>query len=213
VKNGTTTYFSKGEEIANAITHAVGGLLSLAALVLLIVFSSLYGTWWHIVSFAIFGSTMLVLYVMSTLYHSFSKPKVKELFRKFDHMSIFLLIAGTYTPFCLTILNGWLGWTIFGIVWTCAVLGIVLKAFYTGKGEVISTILYLIMGWVIIFFISPVYDQMTTTGFMFLVVGGAFYTAGVFFFVKDKIKYSHSIWHIFVIGGSTLHFFSVLTLL
>lgn len=213
MQKATTTYFSKGEEIANAITHAVGGLLSIAALVLLIVFSSLYGTAWHIISFTIFGSTMLVLYVMSTLYHSFSRPKVKDLFRKFDHMSIFLLIAGTYTPFCLTILNGWLGWTIFGIVWTCAALGIVIKAFYTGKGEVISTILYLIMGWVIIFFIAPVYDQMTTMGFIFLVVGGALYTAGVFFFVKDKIKYSHSIWHIFVIGGSTLHFFSVLTLL
>lgn len=213
MQKATTTYFSKGEEIANAITHAVGGLLSVAALVLLIVFSSLYGTAWHITSFAIFGSTLVVLYVMSTLYHSFSTPKVKELFRKFDHMSIFLLIAGTYTPFCLTILNGWLGWTIFGIVWTCAVLGIVLKAFYTGKGEVISTILYLIMGWVIVFFISPVYNQMTTIGFTFLVLGGSFYTAGVFFFVKDKIKYSHSIWHIFVIGGSTFHFFSVMTLL
>ena len=209
----TTTHFSKGEEIANAITHAIGGLLSLAALVLLIVFSSLFGNAWHITSFAIFGSTLVVLYVMSTLYHSFSKPKVKDLFRKFDHMSIFLLIAGTYTPFCLTILNGWLGWTIFGVVWGCAVLGIVLKAFYTGKGEVISTILYLIMGWVIIFFIAPVYDQMTTMGFAFLVVGGALYTAGVFFFVKDKIRYSHSIWHIFVMGGSTFHFFAVMTLL
>lgn len=206
-------YFSKAEELANAITHGIGGVLALAALVLLIVFSSLRGTAWHIVSFTVFGSTLLILYVMSTLYHSFSRPKVKELFRKFDHMSIFLLIAGTYTPFCLTILNGWLGWTIFGIVWACAVLGIVLKAFYTGKGQMISTILYLIMGWVIVFFIAPVYAGMTVTGFAFLAGGGLFYSAGVFFFVRDKIKYSHSIWHMFVIGGSVLHFFSVISLL
>ena len=206
-------YFSKREEIANAITHGIGALLAIAALVLLTVFSSLYGTAWHITSFAIFGTTLVILYVMSTLYHSLPQPKVKNLFRKFDHMSIFLLIAGTYTPFCLTILNGWLGWTIFGLVWFCAITGVVLKAFYTGKGEIISTILYVTMGWVIVFFIKPVYDQMSTNGFIFLLLGGSFYTLGVFFFVKDKIRYSHSIWHLFVLGGSIFHFFSVMTLL
>jgi len=206
-------YFSKREEIANAITHGIGALLAIAALVLLMVFSSLHGTAWHITSFAIFGATLVILYVMSTLYHSLTQPTVKRLFRKFDHMSIFLLIAGTYTPFCLTILNGWAGWTIFGTVWFCAVAGIVLKAFYTGKGEIISTILYVMMGWMVVFFIKPVYDFMPMDGFVFLLTGGVFYTLGVFFFVKDNVKHSHMIWHVFVLAGSTFHFFSVMTLL
>ena len=206
-------YFSKREEIVNAITHGIGALLAMAALVLLVVFSSFNGTAWHITSFAIFGSTLVILYIMSTLYHSLPHQKVKKLFRKFDHMSIFLLIAGTYTPFCLTILNGWVGWTIFGMAWFCAVAGIVLKAFYTGKGDIISTLLYVTMGWVIVFFIRPVYEGMSMEGFMFLLAGGFFYTLGVFFFVNDKITYRHSIWHMFVLGGSIFHFFSVMTLL
>jgi len=202
-----------GEEIASAITHGVGALLALAGLVLLVVFSSLYGTAWHIVGFTVFGAMLVVLYVMSTLYHSLPSPGVKHLFRKFDHMAIFLLIAGTYTPFCLTVLNGWIGWTIFGLVWACAVGGIVMKAFYTGKGEWISTVLYVIMGWAVIVVIKPVYDHMSPSGFLFLVLGGVCYTGGVFFFVKDNMKYAHSIWHIFVLGGSVFHFFSVMSLL
>jgi hemolysin III len=205
--------FSKREEIANAITHGVGALLAIAALVLLIVFSALEGSAWHVSSFAIFGSTMVVLYIMSTLYHSLTHLKAKRLFQKFDHMSIFLLIAGTYTPFCLTALHGWLGWTLFGIVWFCAVAGIVLKAFYTGKAQLLSTTLYIVMGWIIVFFIKPVYDYMTAAGFAFLLLGGASYTLGAFFYVKEKIPYNHSIWHLFVLGGSILHFFAVLTLL
>ena len=128
-------------------------------------------------------------------------------------MSIFLLIAGTYTPFCLTVLRGWLGWTIFGIVWGCAVGGIVVKAFLTGKGELISTVLYIMMGWIIIFFIKPIYTYMTLQGFSFLLIGGACYTLGAFFFMKEKIPFNHSIWHLFVIGGSTFHFFAVMSLL
>jgi len=204
---------SKQEEIANAITHGIGALLAIAALVLLIVFSALQGTAWHVSSFTIFGSTMVVLYVMSTLYHSLTHVKAKKLFRKFDHMSIFLLIAGTYTPFCLTVLRGWLGWVIFGIVWGCAIGGIIIKAFITGKGELISTLLYITMGWIIVFFIKPVYTYMSLQGFSFLLIGGACYTLGAFFFMKEKIPYHHSIWHIFVIGGSAFHFFAVMSLL
>jgi len=204
---------SRREETANAITHGLGALLAIAALVLLVVFSSLEGTVWHIVGFSIFGATMVILYTMSTLYHGLRGNAPKKLFQKFDHMSIYLLIAGTYTPFCLTILNGWLGWTIFGIVWGCAVGGIIVKAFYTGKGEIISTILYLTMGWVIVFFIKPVYEAMSPAGFILLLTGGISYTFGVYFFVKNKIRYSHSVWHLFVLGGSTLHFFAVLSLL
>lgn len=204
---------SRREETANAITHGLGALFAIAALVLLVVFSSIEGTVWHIVGFSIFGATMVILYTMSTLYHGLRGNAPKKLFQKFDHMSIYLLIAGTYTPFCLTILNGWLGWTIFGIVWGCAVGGIIVKAFHTGKGEIISTILYLTMGWVIVFFIKPVYEAMSPAGFILLLTGGISYTFGVYFFVKNKIRYSHSVWHLFVLGGSTLHFFAVLSLL
>lgn len=209
-----STQDARHEEMANAVTHGIGALLAVAALVLLAVFSSLYGNAWYITGFSIFGSTLVVLYVMSTLYHAFARQNLKTLFRKFDHMSIFFLIAGTYTPFCLTILNGWLGWTIFGVVWGCAVVGVVVKAFSTGKAELISTVLYVVMGWAIVFFIRPVYNSLSFYGFVYLLAGGISYTVGVYFFMKDKdMKYSHSIWHLFVLCGSAFHFFSVMTLL
>lgn len=208
-----TALQTKREEIANAITHGLGALLAIAALVILTVFSAIKGNAWHIVSFSIFGVTLVTLYLASTLYHSFTNEKVKVLFRKFDHMSIYLLIAGTYTPFCLTVLNNWIGWTLFGIVWGSAILGIVLKAFFTGKKELLSTILYVLMGWVALFAIKPLFDSVTLTTFMLLMMGGVFYTAGTYFFVKDRIKYFHSIWHLFVLAGSTFHFFAVLNLL
>jgi hemolysin III len=206
--------FSIKEEIANAITHGVGAVLSVAALVILIVIASLYGTAWHVVGFTIFGSAMLILYLASTLYHSLTHLKAKNLFRKFDHMSIFLLIAGTYTPFCLTVLSGWIGWTIFGITWTCAICGIILKAFYTGNHERLSTFLYITMGWIILPAIKPLYEAVNGYAFTFLILGGIFYTAGTYFFLKDTKKmYYHSIWHMFVLAGSVSHFFSVLYLL
>lgn len=208
-----TTLQSKREEIANAITHGLGALMAIAALVILTVFSAIKGNAWHIVSFSVFGATLVILYLASTLYHSLTNEKVKILFRKFDHMSIYLLIAGTYTPFCLTVLNNWIGWTLFGIVWGSAILGIVLKAFFTGKNELLSTILYVVMGWVAVFAIKPLYDSVSLTSFILLMTGGVFYTAGTYFFTKDRIKYFHSIWHLFVLAGSTFHFFAVLNLL
>jgi hemolysin III len=138
---------------------------------------------------------------------------LKYLFRKFDHISIFLLIAGTYTPFCLAALHGWIGWTIFGVVWGCCVVGVVMKAFFTGKKELLSTIMYIAMGWIIIIAIKPLYDTVSTTTFVFLVCGGLSYTAGTYFYINDKKKYHHGIWHLFVLGGSVLHFFSVMSLL
>lgn len=209
----TLTSRQIGEEIANAITHGIGAALAIAGLVLLLVKAAHTGTPWHITSFAIFGATMVILYIASTLYHALVPPRAKRTFRKFDHMSIYLLIAGTYTPFCLTLLNGWLGWIIFGTVWACAILGIVFKALHTGRAETISTILYMVMGWMVIFFIKPVYSGMTATGFTWLLLGGLAYSLGVVFFVLERIRFSHSIWHLFVIGGSTFHFFAVLTLL
>jgi hemolysin III len=205
--------FNKREEITNALTHGVGAALALPALVVLIVFSTIYGNAWHIVSFTIFGVTLVILYLMSTLYHSFQKPSVKGIFKKFDHMAIFLLIAGTYTPFCFAALNGWVGWTIFGIVWTCAITGIVLKSIYIGKAALLSTILYVLIGWIIVFAIKPLYEAMSPSGFTLLLAGGFFYTAGTFFYMKENIPYSHSLWHVFVLLGSTFHFFSIMTLL
>jgi hemolysin III len=201
------------EELINAITHGLGALLAIAALVILIVFASLFGNVWHIVSFSIFGATLVLLYIASTLYHSFQTPGLKFLFRKFDHMSIFLLIAGTYTPFCLAVLQGWIGWTIFGIVWGCATLGIIFKSLFTGRKELLSTIMYILMGWVILLAIKPLYQSVSPATFALLVGGGISYTAGTYFFVNEKIKYNHGIWHVFVLGGSALHFFSVLSLL
>ncbi len=204
---------SRSEEIANAITHGIGVLLAIAALTILTVFAALDGTVWHVVSFTIFGATLVLLYLASTLYHSFSNQKVKFFFRKLDHMSIYLLIAGTYTPFCLTVLNNTLGWILFGVVWTCALAGVVLKAFFTGKKELLSTLLYVAMGWVAILVIKPLYNSVSLPTFVLLMTGGLFYTAGTFFFVKDKIRYFHSIWHVFVLAGSASHFFAVITLL
>lgn len=201
------------EELVNAITHGVGAALSIAALVLLVVFAAIYGNAWHIVSFSIFGTTLVLLYLASTLYHSLRGERVKFIFRKFDHMAIFLLIAGTYTPFCLSALNGWIGWTVFGIVWGSAVLGIIFKALFTGRMEMLSTIMYIVMGWVIVIAIKPLYENVSLTTFSLLIAGGLSYTLGTFFYMKHSIRFSHGIWHLFVLGGSTLHFFSVMSLL
>jgi hemolysin III len=208
----STVFFSKREEIINAITHGIGALLAIAASVVLIVFGALHGNAWHIVSFSVFGSTLIILYVASTLYHSLTHPGAKHLFRKFDHISIFLLIAGTYTPFCLLVLKGWIGWTLFGIVWTGAITGIVFKAISVGKLELLSTLMYILIGWAALLAIKPLYDGTSFYTFSLLIAGGLFYTAGTFFFIKDKLMYFHSIWHLFVMAGSILHFFSVLSL-
>jgi hemolysin III len=204
---------STGEEIANSITHGIGALLAIGALVVLVVFAAIKGTVWHIVSFSIFGTTLVLLYFASTLYHSLTHVTAKKVFHKFDHISIYLLIAGTYTPFCLTVLRSWIGWTIFGIVWTCAVLGTVFKAISVGSRVRLSTVLYVMMGWVILIAINPLYEAMSFNGFALLIAGGVSYTLGTIFFIRDQVKYNHSVWHVFVLGGSVLHFFSVLTLL
>jgi len=205
--------FDIKEEIANAITHGIGALFSVAALVLLIVMAAIYGSAWHVTGFSIFGATMVILYLSSTLYHALTNARAKVLFRKFDHMSIFLLIAGTYTPFCLTVLSSWIGWTILGIVWACAITGIVMKAFHTGKHEKLSTFLYVMMGWLILPVIKFLYDAVSIDVFTLLMLGGAFYTMGTYFFLKDKKRFYHSVWHLFVLAGTVAHFFSVMMLL
>lgn len=205
----STHTFTKGEEIANSITHGIGGLLSIAGLVLLIVFSSLYGNAWHIVSFTLFGSTMVLLYTASTLVHGLPKGKAKDVFEIIDHSSIYFFIAGTYTPFLFIIVKGWLGWTLFGIVWGIAIGGTIFKSFFVKKYLHTSTILYVLMGWMIVFAWKPLSQNMHPNGLILLVVGGVLYTIGAIFYVWRGFKYHHMIWHIFVVAGTIAHFFAV----
>ena len=205
-----THTYTKGEEIANAISHGIGALLSIAALVLLIVFSSIHGSAWHVVSFTIYGSTMVLLYLASTLVHSLPKGKAKYVFEIFDHSSIYLFIAGTYTPFLLVVVKGALGWTLFGIIWGIAIGGIIFKCFFVQKYLMTSTILYVVMGWLIVFAWPSLRSAMDPKGILLLVLGGVLYTVGAIFYVWRGFKYHHLIWHLFVIAGSVLHFFCVL---
>lgn len=209
-----THIFTKGEEVANSITHGIGVVLSIAALVLLIVFSTLHGSSWHIVSFTIFGTSMLLMYTSSTLLHAFPEgSKVKDLFEIFDHSSIYFFIAGTYTPFMFVAVKGWIGWTIFGIVWGIAIGGTVFKSFFVKKFLFTSTVLYVLMGWLIVFAWGPLTESMDPSGLRYLIAGGLLYTFGAVFYIWRGFKYHHAIWHLFVIAGSVMHFFSVLTLL
>ena len=205
-----THHFSKGEEIANAVTHGVGAVLSVAALVLLIVFSSLYGNAWHIVSFTIFGVSMVILYTSSTLVHALPQGKAKDLFEIFDHSAIYLFIAGTYTPFTFIIIQGKLGWTMFGIVWGLAIAGTVFKAFFVKKYLFTSTIFYIAMGWMVVIGWNQIVENLHSTGLILFVTGGICYTFGAIFYVWRGFKYHHAVWHLFVIAGTATHFFCVL---
>jgi hemolysin III len=202
--------YTPREEIANAISHGIGALLSIAALVLLIVYSVKYGDVWHVVSFSIFGSTLVLLYVFSTLLHSIQHRIVKNVFEILDHAAIYLLIAGSYTPFLLVTIRGALGWTIFGIVWGFAILGIILKIFFVKRFIILSTICYILMGWLMIIAIKPLYLNLPFNGIVWLVVGGLLYTFGTIFYVWRRVPYHHAIWHTFVLAGSTAHFIAVL---
>ncbi|MCE7792830.1 hemolysin III family protein [Salipaludibacillus sp. CUR1] len=208
-----THTFSKGEEIANATVHGIGVLLSIAALVILIVFSSLQGTAWHIVSFTLFGTFMTLLYTSSTLVHSFPPGKAKDFFEIMDHSSIYFFIAGTYTPFLFIAVEGTLGWILFGIVWGLAIAGTVFKSFFAKRFLHTSTLLYVLMGWMIVFAWGPLVENVPAHGIVFLVIGGILYTVGAVFYVWRGFNYHHAIWHVFVLGGSVMHFFSVLSLL
>ncbi len=201
---------SIGEEIFNSITHGIGTLLSIAALVLLIVFAAIKGNAWHVVSFSIFGSTLVLLYLSSTLYHSFTKDKVKNLFARFDHAAIFLLIAGTYTPFLLTALRGAFGWTLFGIIWAVAIAGVVIRSIYLTRFRKLMVGLYLAMGWMFVVAIGPMMKNLPGISLLFLLLGGIFYSVGVIFYSWRNLKYGHGIWHLFVLAGSIMHFFAVI---
>ncbi|MGG3563967.1 hemolysin III family protein [Neobacillus rhizosphaerae] len=206
----TTHTFSKQEEIANSITHGIGVLLSISALVILIIYASLYGTAWHIVSFTIFGVTMFLLYMSSTLLHSLPEGKAKDIFEIFDHSSIYFFIAGTYTPFLLIVIKGAMGWALFGVVWGLAIAGTIFKCFFVKKYLFTSTLLYVVMGWLIIFAWKSLAANLSPEGMTYLIIGGALYTLGAIFYVWRGFKYHHAVWHLFVMAGSTAHFFCVL---
>jgi hemolysin III len=202
-------FYPPAEEMANIISHGIGVLLSIAALVMLVTRASLYGDTWHVVSFSIFGASLILLYVASTIYHSVKSPALRKRLRVMDHASIYVLIAGTYTPFALVTLKGPVGWWIFGISWGLALAGIVLKLFFTGKFKQISTLMYVILGWIIIFAIQPLMENLSTEGLLWLLAGGVAYTVGAALYSIKRIRFNHAIFHMFVLAGSASHFVSV----
>ena len=201
--------YTLGEEIFSSVTHGVGSLLSVAGTVVLIVFAAIYSDAWSVVGCAVFGASLIILYCMSTLYHAITNPRAKSFFRIMDHNTIFFLIAGTYTPITISILRGTIGWVLFGIVWGAAVIGIVLNSIDLEKFRKPSVVCYIAMGWVIIIAIRPLLKVMNAWSLWLLVGGGVFYTVGVIFYAIKKIRYFHSIWHIFTVAGSVCHYFSV----
>jgi hemolysin III len=202
-------YYSPIEEKINIISHAIGFILSIVALVLLVTHANLHGDVWHIVSFSIFGTGLIILYAASTFYHSAKKSELRSKLKIIDHASIYVLIAGTYTPFTLVTLNGTIGWVIFGTSWGLALTGIILKLFFTGKYNLISTIMYVLMGWIIIFAIKPLINNLPLEGLLWLFAGGISYTIGAILYSIKKIKFNHAIFHMFVLIGSFCHFMSV----
>lgn len=197
------------EELANRLTHGLGVAFSVAGLVLMVVFSARHGDAWHVVSSAIFGTTLVLLYGSSTLYHSFRSERLKVLLQKFDHAAIFLLIAGTYTPFMLVTLRGPWGWSLFGVVWGFALAGVALKFRFAGRGNLVSTLIYIAMGWLVMIALKPLIAALPAGGLKLLVAGGLCYTGGAAFYLWRRLPYNHAIWHLFVLGGSACHWAAV----
>ena len=202
--------YTLGEEIFSSVTHGVGTVLAIGGTAVLLVISAIFGDALTVVSSAIFGASMIVLYCMSTLYHAISNPRAKAFFRIMDHNTIFFLIAGPYTTITLSILRGALGWTLFGIVWGAAVIGITLNSIDLEKFRKPSVVCYILMGWVIIIAIHPLLNSMSLFCLWLLIAGGVFYTVGVIFYAIKKVRYFHSIWHIFTLFGSLCHYFCIL---
>lgn len=182
----------------------------MAGLAVLVTLAALKGTAWHIVGCSVYGATLVLLYTASTLYHSVRSPRLKRFFRIIDHASIYLLIAGTYTPFTLVNLRGGWGWTLFGLVWGLAALGILFKVFFVGRFSIASTAVYLLMGWLVVIAIKPLLTLVPSGGILWLLAGGLAYTAGVVFFAWERMPYNHAVWHVFVLTGSICHYFAVL---
>lgn len=201
------------EEFANSVSHGIGVLFSVVGITLLVTFSVLNGTAIHIVSCSIFGTSILLLYTVSMLYHAVQDSTVKAWLRTLDHIGIYILIAGTYTPFLLLSVQGFLGWLFFGIIWGLTAFGIVFKIFYTNRFKKASLILYLSMGWLAIFIIRPLLENLSNPILFLIAAGGISYTLGTIFYMKPKMKFAHTIWHLFVLGGTTLHFIAIMYLI
>jgi hemolysin III len=202
-------FYSPLEERINILSHAIGLLLSIVAVVLLVTRASHFGNAWHIVSAAIFGASLIALYAASTTYHSATGAELRARLRVIDHATIYILIAGTYTPFTLITLNGAVGWTIFAVSWCMAIIGIILKLFFTGRFNLVSTLMYVFMGWIIIFAVKPLIANLSPEGLFWLVAGGLSYTIGAIIYSIKKVPLNHAIFHLFVLGGSICHFVAV----
>lgn len=211
IKTETSKHFySLGEEIANSVTHGVGAALSIAGLTLLVAIAVMNGNVTQIISFSIYGATLVILYLASTLYHSFQQPRVKRVFRVFDHAAIFLLIAGTYTPFLLMGVRGKLGWTLLVIIWGLALLGVGFKALFINRFQKLSVLAYILMGWLSVVAAKEMVANIPLGGLIWLGAGGAAYTIGIIFYALKKYRYTHTVWHLFVLGGSICHYFAIL---
>lgn len=205
----TLSTYPPREELANRLSHGLGIGLSAAGLVLMAVYSARFGDAWHVVSTSIFGATLVLLYTSSTLYHSMSDERLRHLFRKIDHAAIFLLIAGTYTPFLLVTLRGPWGWSLFGVVWGLALLGVGLKFWFAHRFNLASTIVYVVMGWLVVVAFKPLLVALPAGGVKLLVAGGLCYTGGAGIYLWHKLPYHHAIWHLFVLAGSACHWAAV----
>ena len=194
----------------NAITHLVGAALALAGLVVLVVVAARQGDLWKIVCFSLYGATLFMLYGFSTLYHSL-RGRAKTIFRRFDHLAIYLLIAGTYTPFMLVTLRGGWGWSLFGVVWGLALVGMALEFLPRRRARVLSVAIYFLMGWLVLVALGPLWRALPLMGLVWLVAGGLFYTVGaVFYGLDEKLRHAHGVWHLFVLAGSASHYFAIL---
>jgi len=207
--NSKLPAYTLGEELMNSISHGVGAGLSVAALVLCVVQAAMNGTAAGVVGSAIYGASLIILYCMSTLYHAITNKGARRVLRVFDHISIYLLIAGTYTPITLVTLKGALGWTLFGIVWGVAILGIILNSISLERFKKFSMISYICIGWAVVIGARQIIERMPKNGLVFLVIGGLLYTVGIIFYALKKFRYMHSVWHLFVLGGSIMQFFCI----
>jgi hemolysin III len=197
------------EEMANSVTHGVGALLAVAGLSTAVVRAAAHGDSWHVVSVAIFGTSLLLLYLASTLYHGVSRPRAKKVFEVLDHSAIYLLIAGTYTPFALVTLRGPIGWTLFGVIWGLAAAGIVMQMAFPGRFRGVMTLLYVVMGWLAVVAAKSLMASLSMEGLIWLLAGGLFYTCGVYFYYRKRFLFSHAVWHLFVLAGSLCHFVAI----
>jgi hemolysin III len=202
---------SSHDELANAFTHAVGVALALAGLAVLVTLASLHGSARQLVAYSVYGVTLVLLYATSTAYHGVRVPRAKRVLRTLDHAAIYLLIAGTYTPFALISLRGVWGWSLLAIIWALAASGVVFKIFFTGRFPRASVVVYLAMGWLALVAVRQLFANLPSTGLILLFAGGLCYTLGILFFAFDSKRFHHAIWHLFVLAGSVCHFFAVLT--